>query len=289
MNQGDHRGASEEGRRLPSIVASFSLLFGGLASIGALIAYWAEADMQVFGGLVALALLGGGIGLVAWARSAMTDEVAVGERETLESSDEERAAFVEAFVIGEESIARRRLLGASLVVLVGGLAGVAVSMARSLGPNPLPELRRTAWSPGVRLVTSDGKPIKDTDLRIGSVLTVFPEGSAGRADSQTLLIAVRADLLKLSPERQSWVVGGLIAYSKICTHAGCPVGLYQEEQHLLLCPCHQSTFDVLNQAKPTSGPAARPLPQLPIAKDQNGFLIAQSDYRTPVGPGFWNL
>ncbi len=274
---------------LPSLAASFFLLLGGLASVGALVAYWAKADTQVFGGLIALSLFGGGIGLVAWARSAMTDEIAVGERETLESSQEDREAFVEAFLSGEQSIGRRRLLGASLFVLVGGFLGLAVSLVRSFGPNPLPELRQTAWRQGVRLMKTDGTPIRQADLALGGVLTVFPEGSLGRADSQTLLIRVPPELLDLSSERKDWVQGGLIAYSKICTHAGCPVGLYQEEQHLLLCPCHQSTFDVLHEAKPTSGPATRPLPQLPIALNQDGFLIAQSDYKTPVGPGFWNL
>ena len=79
-----------------------------------------------------------------------------------------------------------------------------------------------------------------------------------------------------------------IAYSKICTHVGCPVGLYQADTHELLCPCHQSTFDVLDGARPRFGPATRSLPQLPLAVDGDGFLTAQSDFTEPVGPGFWN-
>ncbi len=86
----------------------------------------------------------------------------------------------------------------------------------------------------------------------------------------------------------AWTIDGLVAYSKVCTHAGCPVGLYQSESSLLLCPCHQSTFDVLNGAEPTFGPATRALPQLPIAVDEEGFVIATADYSEPVGPGFWN-
>jgi ubiquinol-cytochrome c reductase iron-sulfur subunit len=79
-----------------------------------------------------------------------------------------------------------------------------------------------------------------------------------------------------------------VAFSKVCTHAGCPVGLYQPSSHELFCPCHQSAFNVLDAAAPTAGPATRPLPQLPLAVDENGFLIASGDYPEPVGPGFWS-
>ncbi len=262
---------------------------GAVAAVGAVVAYWTDARIQIFGGLVALSLFLGGAGLVSWARSAMPDELAVGEREELASSPEERAQFVEAFVSGEQSIVRRRLLSGSLLLLVGGLSAVGVSLIRSLGPNPFPLLRHTSWKAGTRLVTSDGKPVKAADTYVGGVLTVFPDGNVGDANGQTLLIRVESNKLKLPPEQRKWTYQGIIAYSKICTHAGCPVGLYQEEQQLLLCPCHQSTFDVLRGAKPIAGPATRPLPQLPIAVDADGFLIAQSDYKTPVGPGYWTI
>ena len=88
--------------------------------------------------------------------------------------------------------------------------------------------------------------------------------------------------------REDWTVENIVAYSKICTHAGCPVGLYQAELGLLLCPCHQSTFDVLEWARPVFGPAARSLPQLPLALDDDGYIIATGDFSGPVGPGFWD-
>ena len=262
---------------------------GSVAAVGAVVAFWLNASAQVFGGLIALSLVAGGAGLVAWAHGAMPDNPAVGEREPLASSVEERAAFVESFVAGEQSVGRRRLLAGSLLVLVGALSAVALSMLRSLGPDPLASLRQTAWRPGSRLVQSDGTPIKPGDIRVGSVLTVFPEGHVGAAESQTLLIKVQPELLDLPPDQQGWAWQGLVAYSKICTHAGCPVGLYEQQQHLLLCPCHQSTFDVLRGAQPTSGPADRALPQLPLSVNTDGYLVAQSDYQTAVGPGFWNM
>jgi ubiquinol-cytochrome c reductase iron-sulfur subunit len=118
---------------------------------------------------------------------------------------------------------------------------------------------------------------------------VFPEGAERAADAQALLIHVRPDSLKLPPERMAGVPEGtLVAYSKICTHAGCPVGLYRAESQSLICPCHQSQFDVADGAKPFFGPAARPLPQLPLGVDEQRVLIAEGDFTEPVGPAFWD-
>ena len=161
--------------------------------------------------------------------------------------------------------------------------------AFSLGPHPTRELFETAWRKGSRVVGSDGRPIRPDQLTTDTVQTVFPEGNVGHADSQTLLIKLRPEDLQLAADRQAWEPDGVVGYSKICTHAGCPVGLYRAEDHSLLCPCHQSTFDVLRGAVPTFGPAARPLPQLPLEVDSEGFLVARSDYAEPVGPSFWNM
>ncbi len=120
------------------------------------------------------------------------------------------------------------------------------------------------------------------ELRAGGELV-------GLGGGAPVVLRLDPDLLELPEERRAWVPEGCVGYSKICTHAGCPVGLYRAEAHELLCPCHQSTFDVLRGAVPTFGPADRPLPQLPMGLDDEGYLIALSDYREPVGPGFWNL
>jgi ubiquinol-cytochrome c reductase iron-sulfur subunit len=178
-----------------------------------------------------------------------------------------------------------RLLGLAGVALGGGVAVPALS----LGPRPGQSLFKTAWTAGARLVDGDGNPLRAADIALEQVVTVFPEGHEGSADSQTLLVKVDPAALSLPAGRENWTPDGLVAYSKICTHAGCPVGLYRAESHELLCPCHQSTFDVLNGAEPTFGPAARPLPQLPLAIDAQGFVIAQDDYDEPVGPSFWNM
>jgi ubiquinol-cytochrome c reductase iron-sulfur subunit len=141
----------------------------------------------------------------------------------------------------------------------------------------------------VRVVREDGSPVRPDDLEPDGFITVFPEGHTDAADSSTLLIHYRADQDFMPREgRGDWTVENIVAYSKICTHAGCPVGLYQAELGLLLCPCHQSTFDVLEWARPLFGPAARSLPQLPLALDDDGYIVATGDFSGPVGPGFWD-
>jgi ubiquinol-cytochrome c reductase iron-sulfur subunit len=126
-------------------------------------------------------------------------------------------------------------------------------------------------------------------LQPGSTVTVFPEDQIGDERAQTVLIRVKEELLQMPEDRTSWVPGGYVAYSRVCTHAGCPVGEFQAEQSILLCPCHQSTFDVLRAAAPTGGPAARALPQLPLYVHADGTLRANGEFTAPPGPGFWGI
>jgi ubiquinol-cytochrome c reductase iron-sulfur subunit len=174
-----------------------------------------------------------------------------------------------------------------------GLAGAALGVAAlfpidSLGPSPGDTLAHTSWRAGSRVVTQDNTPVKLGDLEVNGILTVFPEGATGDADSQTILINIGTASQKVPSGRESWSVDGYVAYSKVCTHAGCPVGLYRSTSHQLLCPCHQSTFDVLDACQPVFGPATTPLPQLALTVGDDNVLQAQHDYTQPVGPGYWN-
>jgi ubiquinol-cytochrome c reductase iron-sulfur subunit len=258
-----------------------------LASLGLIVLYALGGGAQLEGILLALALGGVGAAIVIWAIALLAAPIEVEERHSLESSGEERAGAREA--LDPEQISRRRFL----VRLLGGASAVLgaalVLPALSLGPEPGRDLFRTGWRAGSRVVDAKGTPIRPGDLPLGGVQTVFPSGEVGRPDSQTLLIRVRAEDLRLSAGRADWAPQGAIGYSKICTHAGCPVGLYRAEEHALLCPCHQSTFDVLRGAVPIFGPAARPLPQLPLDVDGDGYLVARGDFPEPVGPGFWDM
>ncbi len=108
-----------------------------------------------------------------------------------------------------------------------------------------------------------------------------------KAKAAVLLMRLKPEDLKVSEGKETWNYQGIVAYSKICTHVGCPVALYEQQTHHLLCPCHQSQFDITEEAKVIFGPAKRPLPQLPIEVDDEGYLVAQSDFHEPVGPSFW--
>jgi ubiquinol-cytochrome c reductase iron-sulfur subunit len=146
----------------------------------------------------------------------------------------------------------------------------------------------TAWKAGSRLVNPDGKPMRVDDVAVGGIETVFPEGKVDAPEAATLLIRLPPNTADMDPARHDWVQQGNIAYSKICTHAGCPVAIYRKFALELYCPCHQSVFNVVDSGKPTSGPATRALPQLALDVDAHGYLIARGDFTDPVGPDSWS-
>jgi ubiquinol-cytochrome c reductase iron-sulfur subunit len=274
--------------RRPEAPAGVALGLSILAGLALAVVYVLGGQPQVEGALLGVALGGLGIGLILWGKRLLPREEVVEERHVGPSPAGEREAAGEAIVRGEEEVGRRRFLTRLLFGALGALGLAALFPIRSLGPRPGRSLFVTAWRRGIRVVDEDGVPVTADRLGIGSVITVYPEGAVGSADSQSLLIRVDAGLLDLPPARLEWAPDGYVAYSKVCTHAGCPVGLYRAQTHRLLCPCHQSTFDVLRGADPVFGPAARPLPQLPIEIDAEGFLRALDDFPEPVGPGFWD-
>jgi ubiquinol-cytochrome c reductase iron-sulfur subunit len=260
-------------------------LVGG---IGLAVVYWTGGNTQLEGVFLALSLGGLGVGMVEIARSWLPHDAATEPRGRLASTDEERRQAQADFAAGEQTLSGRRQALRFMAGAAAALGAALLFPIRSLGPRPGAGLLSTPFGSGVRLVGEDGRPVSVDSLSVGGAMTVFPEGHMAVADAPAMLIRVDEELLDLPSDRRDWVVDGIVAYSKICTHAGCPVGLFEAESGLLLCPCHQSTFDVLDGARPTFGPAARPLPQLPLAVDDDGFLIAAGDYSDPVGPGFWN-
>jgi len=261
-----------------------------LGGVGFLFAYWSgTSNTQWLGGSLALFLCGTGITLVLWAHWLMTHKQAVEARHTVASTQLAEKAAAKAFCDGVHDVRRRRLL-AWMGVSGAGLFGMMVlSLLRGLGISPDKTLYSRIWKSGQRLVTLDGKPLSLESLVPGSMATVFPEDQIGDERAQTVLIRVKENLLQLPAERATWAPSGYVAYSRVCTHAGCPVGEYEAEQSVLLCPCHQSTFDVLRAAAPTGGPAARPLPQLPLYAAADGTLRAGGGFTAPPGPGFWGI
>jgi ubiquinol-cytochrome c reductase iron-sulfur subunit len=247
-----------------------------------------------------LALLGIGIGAVHWGKALMHDHEAIDIRHPVRGTDATRARAVEIIQeANEESgFGRRSLIRNTLIGALIAFPLPAVVLFRGLAPegeDPVELLENTAWEAGTRLARDpDGTPIRASDVTIGSVFHVIPEGLTEmehmleeKAKAIVLLMRLKPEDLNEEESKKDWSYNGIVAYSKVCTHVGCPVALYEQQTHHLLCPCHQSQFDVANHAAVIFGPAARPLPQLPIAVDDEGYLVAQSDFKEPVGPSFW--
>lgn len=272
----------------PELPVAMALAVSILGGLGLAVVYILGGQPQVEGALLGLALGGLGAGLILWGRRLLPHDDMVEAREPLGSPEADREAVGEAAEAGAEDLGRRRFLTRLLLGALGALGLAALFPIRSLGPSPGRSLFVTGWRRGTRLVDEDGTAVRSDRLVVGSVITVYPEGAVGSADSQTVLVRVDPADLRLPEARMAWAPEGYVGYSKVCTHAGCPVGLYRADTHSLLCPCHQSTFDVLDGASPTFGPAARSLPQLPLEIDSEGFLRALGDFPEPVGPGFWD-
>jgi len=253
---------------------------------------------QLFLGLgMAIALFCIGAGAIHWAKTLMPDNEVIAERHEFRSEDEDRAEFVKTVKAGASAagLGRRPLIKRSLGLALGLSGLTPLLLLRDLGPLPKEELQKTSWKAGTRLVTDPGdRPIKASDLEVGAVAQTLPELAPGQertlndiGKDAVLLIRLRPEDFNLDDERLSWTHEGIIAFSKICSHMGCAVALYEQQTKHLLCPCHQSTFDVTRAAKVIFGPAARPLPQLAITVDAEGYLVAQAPFNEPVGPSFW--
>ncbi|HKY77038.1 MAG TPA: ubiquinol-cytochrome c reductase iron-sulfur subunit [Acidimicrobiia bacterium] len=270
--------------------AAVSFALATVAALALAVVFWRGGQPQAEGALLAVVTGGLGAGIVLWARLATPQDHVTEERHLLESAGEGMEALASDFEAGGAAFGRRRLL-VGLLTSAGAAFGAAlVFPIRSLGPRPGKGFKRTAYAGGgKRLVTADGTPVRVEDLPLDGVVTVWPEGHTRDGDAPTLLIRTRpTQRFKPRRGREAWTIDGVVAYSKLCTHVGCPVGLYQAEAGLLLCPCHQSTFDVLDGARPVFGPAARALPQLPLGRNDDGELIALGDFSSPVGAEFWD-
>ena len=257
-----------------------------------------------------LSLLCLGIGVIQWARKLMADVEIVEMRHPAVSPEEDRAVSIEAINTGiaETGIGRRPLVRNTMIGALGMLGLPAVVALRDLGPLPDVEntLEKTFWKPGTRIVNDvTGRPIKPSDMEVGGLVNAEPEGLvhpyAGEREgveyveggqlliekSKAAVIVVRMEPKDVTEETNNWGVEGIVAYSKICTHVGCPISLWEQQTHHLLCPCHQSTFDLADKGRVVFGPAARALPQLEIEVGPDGYLVAVDDFHEPVGPSYW--
>ena len=274
-------------------------LKGSIIGIGELNLYHAALGVTM-----GLSLLGIGLGAIHWAKTLMPDEEVVEYRHLQSSGDEERAGLTRTLSHSFRSAQldrRTAILGSAAGALGLFALPLVVPVVAGLGPRPGREMYTTNWQQGMRLmIDPSGSPIRAADVTQGSVFHVMPEGFVGAAahelppaemltaKAKDQVILVKLDPAKIKSQKQrDWGYEGIVAYSKVCTHVGCPVALYEHQTHHLLCPCHQSTFDVTEHCKVIFGPAKRPLPQLPITVDDEGYIVAADSFREPVGTSFF--
>jgi len=285
------------------LIVAACFVLATLAGLGFMVAYALVGVGSVTGALHSNLWLGGttslvflllGVGAVIWVRHLMPSVELTEQRHPLRSTEAERAAFKETFEEGaaasqfvKRPLIRRTLIAASVPLVVAPLF-----LLRDMGPLPGDSLGTTVWRKGLRLLAyGTGRPITVAEFNSpGSLLSVGPEGYLNDDDAMAkaavIIIKFRPGQLQ-PPTKLNWTVNDIVAYSKICTHVGCPAALYEQTTHHILCPCHQSTFDAAHGAKVLFGPATRPLPQLPIGVDSQGFLIATGGFDEPVGPSYW--
>jgi len=258
-----------------------SAIIAALAAVGFAVGLALQTSIAVYGTALAIGLLALGFGV----RRFFTDLYP--EIEAVEPRDLHEAPHAPDAPISAIQPVQRRSVLRNALIAAGGVFGLSLlSPVPSLGPSPGDALTRTAWRRGTRLVTTEGEPIRAEAVAAGGVATVWPEGAINDEISAVILVRVGEAELQ-EPTNLDWVVDNqLLAYSKVCTHAGCPVALFRERDNALFCPCHQSTFDALRGAVPTFGPTVRPLPQLPLGVDGEGFLVAQGDFEEQVGPAY---
>jgi ubiquinol-cytochrome c reductase iron-sulfur subunit len=243
---------------------------------------------------VSLALIAAAL-IVIGKRLVVTEEL----EESYSYEDRgEQEAVTEIVEQSASRFTRKRMLAGAAGAAGAALGAALVIPAASLGPVlDTQSLYYSPWYRGRRLVDDDGRPLLADDIGHDTFYTAYPE-HADREQLAAPLILVRLQpaRLKLPPERSDWAPRGILAYSKICTHAGCAISLYRKPlfpptgpRPALVCPCHYSTFDPAAAGKVLFGPAGRNLPQLPLMIDADGGLRAAGEFSSPVGPSFWGV
>ncbi|MGM0384554.1 MAG: Rieske 2Fe-2S domain-containing protein [Actinomycetota bacterium] len=294
------------------------LVLSIVAAIGGVVGYFLFPAGETLGQIrlgntalglgLGLGMLGIGLAAVHWAKTLMNDTEQIEQRHEIRSDDGARAGAVEKLQAGiaDANVARRPLLkGALASAVVLAPLPFVLPLIGNLTPDwDVTRFGYTAWrnkpagAPGRRLaIDPSGDPIRAADVTIGSTFHVIPHDLGEfpgedhfldeKAKAVVLMVRMHPDEMMVSPGREDWSYHGIVAYSKVCTHVGCPVALYEQNTKHVLCPCHQSTFDLADEARVLFGPANRALPQLPISVDEEGYLIATSDFHEPVGPSYW--
>ncbi|MBZ4318794.1 cytochrome bc1 complex Rieske iron-sulfur subunit [Streptomyces huiliensis] len=302
----------ERAARRSERAVAFMFTLSMLATVGFIAAYLAipiDKNIYVFplghvsamnftlGLTLGVALFCIGAGAVHWARTLMSDEERIDERHPIEASPEVKAKVMADFAEGasESAMGRRPLIRNTMFGALALMPLSALFLFGGLGPKPGTKLRKSKWAAGKMLVNQNTmQPLRPEDVQVGSLTFAMPQGmSEEDHDFQVQIAKAALMIVRLRPEdikdkqELDWSVDGIVAFSKICTHVGCPISLYEQQTHHVLCPCHQSTFDLSDGGRVVFGPAGHALPQLRIKVNDKGYLEAMGDFAEPVGPAFW--
>jgi len=278
-----------------TIVAALWLLLAILASIVFATGFALDASPQIEGASLGIACLSIASALIVWGRNLMPKATVVDEQHPKRSTEADRDAAAGELESGLRQITARKSWLVKLGLATVSILGIAALFPiRTFGPNPKGRIGTSDWRTGARLVRDDGTVVRADAVEIGSVVTAFPEGFVGAdhtgdmASDAVMVVRVTPQELQLPDARSGWAPQGYLAYSKICTHLGCPLGLYRQGPQQLMCPCHQSIFNVLDGGSVVFGPAARALPQLPLEIDPDGNLRAGGAMSDFIGPDNWD-
>ena len=276
------------------------LLFGALCAAAFVVVYVLDRlprQTQLLGLSLGLALLSIAAALIVTARRLVVTEELEDDYPPEEHPDGQEAIAQTVSESGSR-LTRRRLFVLGLGTAGGALAVAVLAPLASLGPGiDLDSFVRTPWRRGRRLVDENGTPYRAADIEPDTFYTAFPE-SADREQLASPLVVVRLPPRDLNLPRGNagYAAEGIVAFSKICTHAGCAISLYRtplfpeaEPKPALVCPCHYSTFDPATGGTVIFGPAGRKLPMLPLTIDARGFLRAAGNFDGPVGPSWWGV
>jgi quinol---cytochrome c reductase iron-sulfur subunit len=283
--------------RWAELAVAWALLLAAAAGVGFIVVYVYGADTQWLGLALGLAFAFLAAASIVGATQLVPQERKEEERESLDHDKDDLDIAVYVQEAGQ-GITRRKLLkragGVAGLVFVGAIVTPLASCGSFLDVD---ELRASVWRRGLRLVDDAGRPLTAAEIAVGSMTPAFAEGAdRQKLDSSLIVVRLKPGELRLPAKRADWAPDGILAFSKICTHAGCAVSMFRYPLYpphvpgpALVCPCHYSTFDPARGGQVVFGPAGRPLPQLPLEVDDNGELRAAGSFSGPVGPSWWGV
>jgi quinol---cytochrome c reductase iron-sulfur subunit len=291
---------AEEPRPRAELLALALLGLAALDAVAFIVVYALDrlpSQTQFMGLALGLSLLFVAAALVVTSKRLVVEEELEEDYPAAEHVDEQENV-VQVVEESGDKVTRRRLFKLAFIGTGGALGTALLVPLASLGPVvDIEPFYETPWKRGKRLVDEHGRPWRASDIEENDFYTAFPEGADKELlASPVVLVRLKQDQLDLPGNLAGYQAQGIVAYSKICTHAGCAISLYRaplyqpgEPTPALVCPCHYSTFDPARGGKVTFGPAGRNLPMLPLSVDGSGFLRAAGTFDGPIGPSWWGV